>query len=255
MFNQRYQTALAIIASVVLVIGGIYLLSLTFNSIKAHDYIGKSPDRTNQITVEGTAKVNAKPDIATLQLGVISDKATVAAAQEENTAKMNGIIAAVKDKFKVKSEDITTSQYQINPRYDFTNGTQRIVGYTVSQNVTVKVRDFDKVGEILAAGGSLGANSVNGPSFAIDDPDKARAEARQEAINEAQSKARELANQLNVKLGSVVGFSEGGMQSPMPMFDARESAVGNLDMKAIAPAIEPGSQEVNVSVQISYEIL
>lgn len=256
MFNEQEKRAGVIVAAIVIAVAGIYLASLTRNSLKAYDYIGKSPEFQNQVPVTGTAKVTAKPDVAVLSIGVTSDKATVQEAQADATNKMNAIIKEIKGKFGIADEDIRTSQYSISPRYDWTDGRQRTIGYNASQNVTVKVRDFTKTGDILAAASSLGANSVNGPEFVIDDIEKYKSEARDEAIKNAKDQARLLADQVGIKLGSIVGYNEGYGGGPIPMFNTMEAKMDAVGGSAApAPDIQPGSQDVEIQITLIYEIL
>jgi len=246
-----------IFLSVVLVLLGIYLISLTRNSLKSYSYIGKSPEFKNIITVDGSGKVTAKSDVAIINAGVVTEKLTVEQAQKENTDKMNAIVKALKDEFKIADSDIKTNQYGINPRYDWSDGTQRIIGYTVNQSVEIKVRDFSKIGDILARSAELGTNSLNGPNFTIDDPEEFKAQAREKAIAQAKEKAKVLSDQVGIKLGSIVNFSENFNGSSGPILYANDMAYGlggGGEKSLPVPTIEVGSEEVAVSVSISYEI-
>ncbi|PJE58278.1 MAG: hypothetical protein COU81_01575 [Candidatus Portnoybacteria bacterium CG10_big_fil_rev_8_21_14_0_10_36_7] len=251
------KKVLVLFLGVVLLLLGIYLISLTRNSLKNYNYIGKSPEFKNIITVDGSGKVTAKSDIAIINTGVLTEKATVAQAQKENTEKMNAIVKVLKSDFKIEDKDIKTSQYSIYPRYDWRDGSQRIIGYSVSQSVEIKVRDFDQIGEILSRAAELGTNSLNGPNFTIDDPEVYKAEARAKAIAQAKDKAKVLADQVGIKLGAIVNFSEnfGGY----PIISAYGGDVsmglgGAIEKSLPAPSIEPGSEEVSVNINISYEI-
>jgi len=257
MFNEQEKKIGLVVGGIIVLLVGVYLVSLTRNSIKEHDYIGRSPEYQNNISVSGSAKVTAKPDIAVINIGVISDQTTVEVAQDDNTKKMNAIIKELKDKFSIAEADIRTSQYMVSPRYDWTDGRQNLVGYTASQTVTVKVRDFSKTGDILAMAGRLGSNNVNGPDFVVDDMDKYRDEARAQAIAEAKAKAKVLANDVGVKLGAIVGFNEGfGGEMPFMAVSAKDmSAEGMGGSVAPSPDIQPGSQEIEVQVSIVYELL
>ncbi len=251
------KKVLVIFLGLVLLLLGVYVISLTRNSIKNYNYIGKSPEFKNIITVEGTGKVTVKSDVAIINTGVLTEKATVAQAQKENTEKMNAIVKTLKDDFKIEDKDIKTNQYSISPRYDWSNGSQRIIGYSVNQSVEIKVRDFDKIGSILAKAAELGTNSLNGPTFTIDDPEVYKAEARAKAISQAKDKAKVLADQVGIKLGSIVSFSENfGGYPAMPFYssDMASGLGGGREKSLPAPNIESGSEEVSVGVSISYEI-
>lgn len=251
-----FKKILIIFLSITLVLLSIYLISLTRNSLKTYNYIGKSPEFKNIITVNGSGKVTAKSDIAVINAGVLTEKNTVAEAQKENTAKMNAIVSALKDEFKIADSDIKTSQYSISPRYDWSDGSQRIIGYSVNQSVEIKVRDFDKIGNILSRSAELGTNSLNGPNFTIDDPETFKAEARAKAIAQAKEKAKILADQVGINLGSIVNFSENFSGSPDPVFYKNDVAfgLGAGGSELSAPSIEAGSEEVAVNISISYEI-
>ncbi|MFA5029422.1 MAG: SIMPL domain-containing protein [Patescibacteria group bacterium] len=231
----------------------VYVGVLTRNAWRTYDYIGKSPDIQDRITVTGTAKVSATPDVAVLYLGIVSEGATVNAAQKGVTEKMNSIIDSLKKEFKIEAKDIQTQNFSVNPKYDWSDGKQRIIGYSANQSVQVKVRDFDKTGDILAKATDLGANTVSGPNFIIDDPEKAKAEARDKAIAQAKEKASLLADQVGIKLGRIVNFYEGGNEMPNAVY-SRDMAIGLGETKSVAPVIEPGSQDVQLTVSISYEI-
>ncbi len=243
------------IAAVVLIILAVYLVMLTRNAWKEYNYIGQSPEFEDRITVEGEAKVTAIPDVASLSIGLTTEKNSVEQAQVENTQKMNQIVSLLKNDFKIADQDIETSQYSIRPKYSWANDRQEIIGYEVNQSVSVKVRDFANIGEIIARAGQNGSNQVSGPNFTIDDDETYKEQARQQAIDNAQAKAKVLANQLGIKLGPVVNFSESSDQ-PIYYDNYAKSAVmgfGGAE-DTLAPQIEAGSDEVMVRVYISYEI-
>jgi len=244
-----------ILVAVLAVVLVAYVAVLTRNAIRGYDYIGKAPDMINQVTVTGTAKITAVPDVAVINLGIISEAFTVNAAQKSATEKMNSIVNAMKGEFKIDAKDIKTENFSVSPKYDWSNGKQNIIGYTVNQSVSVKVRDFDKTGDILAKATELGANSVYGPTFSIDDPEKAKAEAREKAIAQAKEKAKKLADQVGIKLGRITNFYEGGMETANVVYGrGGDLAMAAPEAKSISPAIEPGSQDIQLTVSISYEI-
>lgn len=235
----------------------VYVGALTRNALRNYDYIGKSPDYKNIVSVDGVGKVTVKPDVAVLNLGIVTEGASVATIQKQNTDKMNAIIKALKDQFRIEEKDIQTTNYNINPKYDWSDRVQRIVGYTINQSVTIKVRNFDQIGDVLAKAGELGANTVNGPQFTIDDPEVYKVQAREKAIAQAKDKANVLADQVGIKLGRIIGFSEGSSGYPVPMYDkayGMGGATEALSSVAPSPVIAAGSEEVQINVSISYEI-
>ncbi|WKZ29046.1 MAG: SIMPL domain-containing protein [Patescibacteria group bacterium] len=230
----------------------VYLGVMAANAYKENDYIGRPDASRDTIAISAEGKVTALPDIATVSVGVQTDNRAVSAAQKENSTKMNAIIEKVKS-FGVAAEDIKTSNYSIYPQYDYVNGRQVERGFMVTQNIDVKVRNLDAIGEILAAAGDLGANQVGGVSFTIDEPEDLRQQARLKALEAAKKKAQALADASGVKLGKVVGFSENEGYVPSPMYYAKDAAMGMGG--GAAPSISSGSQDVIVNVTVLYEIL
>ena len=127
-----------------------------------------------------------------------------------------------------------------------------IVGYSIRQTASVKIRDFETIGDTLAGVVQNGANSVSQLSFTIDDPTEVRHEARKIAIERAQEKAQRIAEAAGFEVGRLLGIDESG---GLPPIYRMEGLGGAADFaQAAAPKIEPGSQEVSVTVTLRYEI-
>jgi len=133
------------------------------------------------------------------------------------------------------------------------SGKSVITGYDVSESVSVKLRDTTKAGTLLVALGTLGVTDLNGPSFAVDNPDAVQSQARSTAIADAQSKAKTLAQQLGVSLIRIVSFSEDNGSYPQPVMYAMNASVGAAKAAPV-PDISTGQQKVTSNVTITYEI-
>ncbi|MFA4937161.1 MAG: SIMPL domain-containing protein [Patescibacteria group bacterium] len=216
--------------------------------------------RSFGVTAEG--KVMAVPDIAEFSFSVITDGGPqIGNLQQQNTDKMNKAIEYVKSN-SIEAKDIKTQQYNLQPRYRYFNCRQdgvcpppEITGYTVSQTVLVKVRDFAKVGDLMSGVVQNGANQVSDLRFTVDDPTALENQARAEAIQKAKAKAREVAKAGGFKLGDLLSIEEGGVPTPYYSYGMG----GGLEAKGmgddvVAPAIEAGSQEIVVTVNLRYEI-
>lgn len=228
----------------------VYVGLLARNANRSFGYIGLPADQRNTITVSGMGQVTGIPDIASITIGTTVESETVGDSQKENTRIMNDVIAAIVG-FGVDKKDIKTASYDISPRYNYVDGTSFIVGYIVSQSVTVKLRDLSKIGDIVAAVGEKGANQVGGISFTIDERDALENEARTKAFEDAKAKAKLLADAAGVKLRRIVSFSEstGDDGYPVPLY--RYAAEG---MGGGSPTIEAGSSDVISNVSVTYEI-
>lgn len=217
----------------------------------------------NIITVSGEGKVWATPNLATLSFTVSEDAATATAAQDVAAKKINAALAVLKN-LQIADKDIQTSSYNVYPRYSYPqpcyggmpciyNGNeQKIIGYTASQSVTVKVRNIDAVGNVVSAVGEAGISNVYGPNFTVENPDALQAQARTKAIADARAKAKALAKDLGVRIIRVVNYSEGG---GYPIFYGKGAAVSADSAPApTVPQVPAGENEIIVDVSVTYEI-
>jgi hypothetical protein len=217
-------------------------------------------DRINQqdrFTVSGTGTVYAKADIANIQVGLkTGTKKTPAEATIESTTKMNSIVAELK-KLGIEDKDIKTSNYNLNPVYNYTNDRgQELIGYEVSQNLTLKIRDLTKIGDVIAKTTEQGANQIGNISFTIDDEFALMNQARELAIQKAQEKAALIAAQSGMKLGEIKGVFENSNPTPPIMYsysNAKMDASGG-GAEISSPSIQSGQNEIKVEVSLSYEV-
>ena len=249
-----------------LVILSVFLLALTVstivgiqNKIKEGKYIGQEIETKNTITVSDKGEVYARPDLALTTFSVITEKKTVAEAMSENAEKMNAVINSVKEQ-GVEDKDLKTTSFNIYPRYEYRRveteiypyppGKRVLVGYEVRQSLQVKIRDMEKIGDIIQGATDAGANQVGDLQFTIDNEDELKRQARQEAIEKAKRKAEELASQLGVKLVRIVNFSESGTVPRYYRLEKEAVGMGGGE----APEIETGENKIEVNVTITYEI-
>lgn len=246
--------SLLVVSVIVLVALFAFLAAKTRNELAVHRTIGRPADVRDTFTIEGEGKVSGTPTLAELSFGLLSEGTDVAKIQQDNTQKVNTMVAAIKQ-LGVADKDIQTSQYSISPRYDYKDGTTKLVGYSISQNLSVKLRDLSKIGDALTKIGQLGGNQVSGPTFTIDDPSSLKQEARLKALEDARKKAEALSGVLGVKVGRVVTFSESSNNPGpvMPMY--REMAMANDAAAQSAPSIETGSLDVRSTVSVTFETL
>ena len=245
---------------------GIFLVASTVSEFKSMQFIGSGVTATNTISVSGDGEVFAVPDKATFSVTVQKKAKLVKDAQDAATKKGNAIIAYLKDN-GVDEKDIQTTDYSVNPDYEWIQtacpagaycpgGKQVLTGFQVSQTLTVKVQDTTKAGDILSGVGSRGASQVSGLSFTLDtaDQQKFEAQARDKAIAQAKEKAETLAKSLGVKLVRVVGFSEGGGGGPVYYAKSAMTGLGAGADAAPSPQIPIGQNKITSNVNVVYEI-
>ena len=251
MQNKFFQGLLGLLVLTLVVFVGLKAR----NAAEEYNYIGKIVRDRDVITIDGMGKVTAKPDVAIINLGVQTEALTVKETQKNNTMKMNAIVAAMKD-LGVADKDMQTSNYSLNPKIDWRDGKQNIIGYTINQNLTVKLRDLDKAGDVLAKSAELGMNQSGGIQFTIDEPKTLQERARTLAIEDARKKADQLAKELGLNIVKVVTFSEGGFGGgypPVPMY-AKAQMNSSIDQAVQSPDIQSGSLDVVSNVNVTFEV-
>lgn len=206
-----------------------------------------------EITVSGQGRTFAKPDIAKVSAGVKTEGMKIQDIVKENTEKMNSILAEIKS-LGVEEKDIQTSQYNLSPRYDWTDKGERIFrGYTLTNEISLKIRNFEKIGEILDKASEKGANLIGDLQFAIDEPERTREIARKEAIEKAKEKAKQIASQSGLKLGKLLNVYESYYPIQTPKYKEASVALGGGEFAA-APEIQPGQEEVQVDITLVYRV-
>ena len=253
MFSMKNNVLLQWVLGIVGLSLFVFLGIQSMNAWKQSSYIGRSQRDT--ILIDGEGKVTATPDIARVSVGVMTEGQTVKDVQRQNTEKMNAITGAMKE-LGIAEKDLQTSNYSISPKYDYTNGAQRLAGYIVSQNIEIKVRNMDSVGPVLQKAGELGANQVGGVQFSIDDPQSLQQQARIKAVEDARRKAEDLGKQLGLTIVRVVTFTESGgsrppMYAPMAMMKSYDQGVA---ASAPSPEVQSGSLDVTSSVTVTFEV-
>jgi len=207
------------------------------------------------ITVQGIGKVETTPDEAIARFGVSSEEKLLARAYKDNTSKMNSVIDAVKG-MGVESKDIKTSSYNVTPIYSRDEKGYQIPGkpasYRVSQQLTIKVRDLEKTGQIIDKVIASGTNVFSGIQFASSKQEAITEEAKVKAAKDAKEKASLLAKSLGVRTGRVLRVNESTVQ-PYPV--ARSMMAYEASAAKSAPQIEAGSMEVTATCNVIYEIV
>jgi uncharacterized protein YggE len=242
---KKLHFVLAIL--IILAVTGIVTFSL---------YTVRQNNQPDRFTVDGSGIVYAKADIANIQVGLkTGTKNTAAEATVDSTNKMNNIITAL-TKLNIADKDIQTSDYNLNPVYNYTNAKgQELVGYEVTQTLTLKIRDLNIIGDVIAKTTEQGANQIGNINFTIDDEFALKNQARELAITKAKEKAVLIAQQSGMKLGEVKSVIENSNPIVTPMMYSN----AKLDLTASAQAVTPptiqtGQNEIKVDVSLVYEV-
>lgn len=250
-------------ASVVLIILlSLFVAALFMNEVKSGDYVGRGSQPANVISVSGKGEVHAISDIATLSFSVSKDGLTAKDAQALVNTSVTKVLAYLKDQ-KIDTKDITSQYGGLEPKYETqtvvcmaypcTQKEPKIIGYTATQSMSVKIRDVDTANTVRTGLASVGVTNIYGPTFSIDNADTLNEQARSIAIIDARKKAEVLARELGVELGHVVSFTDGSQGVVYPMM-AKADAMSLSAGAPAAPELPRGDNTITSNVTITYEI-
>jgi uncharacterized protein len=211
--------------------------------------VAAAPALNETVSVSGTGRVELAPDRASFTVGVQTMAPTVAGAVQENNTRVAAIIAALK-KLGATDREIRTSQVSIYPQQEQQGRVPKVVGYQVSNSITVTREDPAAMGKFLQAAVDAGANTVSGVSFGVSDPARGRDAALRSAMADARAKAEVLARAAGRALGRVLAIAEGGgVRPPIPMAFEMKAASRMAEVP-----VEPGTEEASFTVSVVFEL-
>jgi uncharacterized protein len=210
------------------------------------------PART--VTMSGMGIAKAAPDRATFSTGVVSEGKTASAALAANSRAMNAVFATL-EKLGIPKRAVQTSDFSLEPVYQevkVANTTvQRLIGYRVTNTVTVAIDDIAKIGEVLDALVASGSNRAGEIAFSLKDPEPLLAKAREAAAKDAIARAETYARATGVTLGPIQSIQENGGEPPRPLYRSMDKmAFGN----AAPTPVAGGEEDISASVTIVWII-
>ncbi len=214
---------------------------------------------SNDFSVTGEGSVAVVPDQAEISLGILINDLSVKSAQTKANERIN-LVKQDLIKMGIKSEDIKTNNYNINPNYDFTLPTRAIKDYTVNITLGIKVKDLSKVGTVIDTATAGGLNTVNSLEFSLTDRQKALDEARKLAVADAKRKAQTAADTAGISLGKITYYNEyePGTSYPEPYYDtgfSKQGIGGSEQTVNKNTEINPGGGEIKLEVTLTYKTL
>jgi len=207
------------------------------------------------ITVDGVGVVSGIPDTASLILGVNVQGSSAADAMERLNTKAGALIDTLTAAGVAKA-DIQTGSISVWPQYR--DGSQDVYGYWASNSVNATIHGVDRAGPAIdAATAAVGDGvTLGGISFSIDDTSDLYGQARQKAVDEAKHRASQLAQAAGTSVGTVLSMNESVQSTPYAAYDRGMATATSLAGAAPAPTpIEPGSQELQLWVQVVFELV
>jgi uncharacterized protein YggE len=228
-------------------IGRVHLYEVPDSDIEA---LRRQSAEEGWIEVSGTGSVEVRPDRARVAFAMETRGETAAAAADANAEAMSRVLEALRSA-GLEGLELATYGYSLRPEYQVEDNrrTQRIIAYTVLNNVGATLSDVDAVGRAIDAGVRAGANRVAGISFFASETDAARREALAQAVEVARAEAEVMARALGHTLGPALEV-RGGAQRPGPVPYAMEMSA----MRAADTPVEVGDQTVTASVTIRFAL-
>jgi uncharacterized protein len=219
---------------------------------------GTKPE-TPTLTVAGTGSLTVAPDTAFVTVGMETAGKSLAQAQRQNSTVMQKVMERLRA-LKIDKERIQTSSFTVGPQYqhppkrptETPPPLPEIIGYRISNSVTVEVRDLEKVATVIEEALAAGANNFQGLQWALRDEQQARLSALKMAAAKAREKATALSEALTVKLVRLVTVNEEGHVVRPLSYAGR--VMGAMEMAAAAPPISSGEMKVEATVTLIYEI-
>lgn len=250
MKKQRRWIALGI--ALMMLVGGVVGVMMT----KDDKVVAETPKVSDKtITVVGDSTILVKPSIATVNYGIQTKAKDALAAQQDNAKKMDALMKAIKA-VGIEDKDIQTSNYTINPYYDYSNNSAVLAGYEVSNTLQVTVRNLDNVSKVLDEGAKAGVNQANSIQFSItpEENEKYYLQALGQAMTSAKKKADELAKAIGTTAGQPLQVTEGRQQAPpIAYYSQMENAKAMMAAgDQAATPVAAGQLEIRAEVTAAY---
>lgn len=227
------------------------LLALAFVPLVVH---AGDDARPRSVTVSGSGEVAAEPDLAHVTLGVEARKPTMAEARAAVATTVDRVLALTRD-LRIDPKLVNATRVQVQPEYSWNEKDRKrvLLGYIVSRQVQVELRDLDQLGPLLERAVDAGVNQVNDPVLDSSRRKAVEREAMAKAVEDARLNAETLARAAGVRLGPVRALNGSSSAPPMPMY--RRSAV--MADAAMAPeaTYQPGDMKFSAVVNAEYDLV
>ncbi len=229
-----------------LIIFPAFFISVLF----AHDNNQNSDDRWIHVT--GVGESVASPDLAILRLGVISTAKSAKLATELNNASITKIFRVLED-LGLSMNDLETDRFQLVPQREYRKGLAPLItGYQVTNSLVLRIRELDRVGEIMQAAIDAGGNNFESLTYAVDDDEQYVEKARLLAVENALHKAMELTEPLDAKVGKPLTIQE--ISGHPHLMHERRMMQADMMMAESVPIQGPSELSTRVQVQVKFAL-
>jgi uncharacterized protein YggE len=218
--------------------------------------IGAEAERPRTISVTGQAEIQAEPDRALLTLGVEARKLKMEEARAEVTKTVDAVLKLTRD-LKIDPKYVRATRISVQPEYNWDNNARErnLIGYYVSRQVEIELRDLEKLGQLLEKSVDLGVNQIGDPRLDSSKRRELEREALAKAVADAKLNAEAVAKAAGARIGPprTIAASSGFVPPPMPMMKAQL-----MRTEAAADAsqtYQSGQMGFSGSVQVEYDLI
>jgi uncharacterized protein YggE len=233
---------------------GLLIVSILVSAVCLYGVFGRVPKvfKGEVVNVTGVAKVDVKPDTAYITLGVSTTADTVQSALDKNNASAVKVIDALK-KLGIMDKDIQTSNFWVNPQYDYNKQPAEQTGFTAENDITVKTTP-DKASQVILAGATNGANNFYNFILKVSNEEEVKTTLMAKAIEDAKKKAEAIATGANKKLGDFKVISYDYVPLAQNTSVNYEAMSGMGGAAGYATPVSTGLNEITVNVYITFEL-
>lgn len=227
------------------------VLSAAFISLPA---FAADDTRPRTVSVSGTGEVTAEPDMAQVTLGVEARKPTMAEARAEVSATVERVLALCRN-LGIDPKLVNATRVQIQPEYSWNEKDRKrvLLGYMVSRQVQVQLRDLESLGSLLERAVDAGVNQVNDPVLDSSRRKEFERDALARAVQDARLNAETLARAAGAGLGPVRTLN-GATSAPMVPMYRRQVAMADAAMAPEA-SYQAGEMKFTATVDADYDLL
>lgn len=232
-----------------------WLLALSL--VAAVPFAAQAADeRPRTVSVSGSGEVAAEPDMAYVTLGIEARRPTLADARAEVSAAVDRVLRLTRD-LRIDPKQVNATRLNVQPEYSWNPKDRKrtLLGYLVTRNVQVELRDLEQLGPLLERAVDAGANQVSGPVLDSSRRKELEREAMAKAVGEARLNAETLARAAGVRLGPVRTMNGGVSGPPIAMYRA---SVAMADAAAAPPpeaTYQPGEMKFSANVNVEYDLI
>ncbi|MBL8271844.1 SIMPL domain-containing protein [Steroidobacter sp.] len=218
--------------------------------------VGAEAERPRTISVSGQGEIQAEPDRALVTLGIEARKLKMEEARAEVSKTVDAVLKLTRD-LKIDPKYVRTTRINIQPEYNWDNNARErnLIGYFVSRQVEVELRDLDKLGSLLEKSFDLGVNQVGDPRLDSSKRRDLEREALAKAVADAKLNAEAVAKAAGARIGAPrsIAASSGYVSPPMPMMKVQ--AMRAEAASDASGSYQSGQMGFTGSVQVEYDLI